>query len=55
MMTVDEITDLAAYCTDLAQRAARAARTLANVPGALKNEWLRGPTSGTWRQPQATA
>jgi len=42
MMTVDEITDLAAYCTDLAQRAARAARTLANVPGALKNEWLRG-------------
>jgi len=33
-------TDLKAYCTDVAQRAARAARSLAQLSGAVKNRWL---------------
>jgi glutamate-5-semialdehyde dehydrogenase len=37
----DEImTDLAAYCEDLARRARAASRTLATVPTIRKNEWL---------------
>jgi glutamate-5-semialdehyde dehydrogenase len=34
-------TDLAAYCTDVAERAARAARTLAQLRGDVKNQWLQ--------------
>jgi glutamate-5-semialdehyde dehydrogenase len=34
------MTDLAAYCEDLARRARAASRTLATVPTIRKNEWL---------------
>ncbi len=40
-MAADDVTDLAAYATEVAQRAARAARSLAQVRGELKNAWLR--------------
>src|SRR5205823_5936784 len=33
--------DLAAYCTDLAQRAKSASRALATAAGAAKDRWLR--------------
>ena len=39
-MTTDEMTDLGAYCTDVARRAARASRVLAQLRGDLKNQWL---------------
>ena len=35
-------TDLSAYCVDLARRARAAARLLATVSGARKNDWLLG-------------
>jgi glutamate-5-semialdehyde dehydrogenase len=38
-MTAD-IGDISAYCLDIAQRAARAARVLAQASGDLKNRWL---------------
>jgi glutamate-5-semialdehyde dehydrogenase len=39
-MAVAEQPDLAAYCHDLAQRAAQAAGELASISGAVKNDWL---------------
>jgi glutamate-5-semialdehyde dehydrogenase len=40
-MPVDEIHDLNAYCTEVAQRAASASRVLAMLRGELKNQWLK--------------
>jgi glutamate-5-semialdehyde dehydrogenase len=39
-MTADEMTDLEAYCMDVARRASRAARMLAQLRGDVKNQWL---------------
>jgi glutamate-5-semialdehyde dehydrogenase len=38
---VNEKTDLAAYCNDVARRARRASEQLATTSGALKSNWLR--------------
>ncbi|MHB8970472.1 MAG: glutamate-5-semialdehyde dehydrogenase [Pirellulaceae bacterium] len=40
-MPADEMHDLKAYCTEVAQRAAQASRVLAVIRGELKDQWLR--------------
>jgi hypothetical protein len=54
-MPADEVQDLKAYCTGVAQRAARASRMLATLRGDLKNQWSAIRRRDTSRGDYSTA